>query len=308
MFKNKKNKGLMRSSTSDVRNIANIIYSYQKSTSDNDFTQSTTISNLSKLTVGEAPTISFILYKEEPEDYTEPMDILTYELAVMNAGNSPVTNSHLISDLYWGSYIEDTARANISGVTVPVSVSYVDNNLQLSSNGMIMGWDALIYKFDVRVDIDATTVVTNHATVGITHFYTNTISNLGGFSILSNEKVLEATTILDVPVLYARLTSEKTVEPEFVYTGDIARYKLNLVNSGNLDAINTQISDYLDDCFNILLDSVSVISGDVTLVNGVDYTVTISEDNLFAASINTISPFDPESVSVSIFIPGIINW
>ena len=183
-------------------------------------------------------------------NYPNIGDTITYTLGLTNMGNIPATNVEVLEPAITGATFVN-GSVKINGVTQPALNPF--NGFTLLNPIPARGTTEVSYKVSIN-SLNPASLIENIANIPFKYQITP------GGTVVSAEK---DSNKVDTVANYACMDIIKTVDKAYAEIDDILYYKVQISNSGNIDAINTIFLD------NIQTEA-SFISGSVT-INGLPY-------------------------------------
>jgi len=232
---------------------------------------------------------------------------LAYVVRATNTGLSSLYNITVTDDLGGLgtplSYIDESARAYIDGVNVPVQVSTSGDALVLTAQGPLATGESAIFVYMVRVDealdVDEDTIVNTAAVTA------NGGSPTG--PTITADPTATATVTRES---YAELSVLKAADQATVASGDTLTYTFTLTNTGSETAENVVLTDTFPQNFTVTGITVTT-DGVTTVYPASDYTVdasnTLTLPNASGAPITVPAAADSGAGVTTVTVTGTVT-
>lgn len=254
-----------------LNNQASIRYNYNNNTGTGSANSNTVTTNLlDQYTLAAAKTPLTATFR--------PGENATFVLRLENSGSGDLHNVTVTDDLGGGGanapllYNQDSLRAYVNGVPVPVSPAVTGGVLTATLPGVLPagGVAILVYTAQVRPDLDLDVQsITNTA---------NVTAN-GGSAAGPAVVVTPAPTAVLLREAYADVALYKEADKQNVMAGDPLTYTFTLTNTGNQAADDVTLTDTLPAGFAVT--QVEVTAGGTTSVLAAgDYTVDAATNTI----------------------------
>lgn len=236
-----------------INNQANITYQYNSSTGN-------ATSNIVETTVLDLYGIT--ANKTALQQTFKPGENITYITTIKNSGSANLYNVTLQDDLGNNNltilnnsiYIYKNEELQ----TIDPSGTFIEIPGILTPGEQVL----VIYIATVNNDIDSTIdEITN----------TQMITARGGGVTGPLITVTPNPTATIIRANYAQLTIMKTTDKETIMSGDNLTYTFTITNTGNTEATNVILTDYLPEGF-VINSIISETNGTITTYNPTDYT------------------------------------
>lgn len=236
-----------------INNQANITYQYNSSTGN-------ATSNIVETTVLDLYGIT--ANKTALQQTFKPGENITYITTIENSGSANLYNVTLQDDLGNNNltilnnsiYIYKNEELQ----TIDPSGTFIEIPGILTPGEQVL----VIYIATVNNDIDSTIdEITN----------TQMITARGGGVTGPLITVTPNPTATIIRANYAQLTIMKTTDKETIMSGDNLTYTFTITNTGNTEATNVILTDYLPEGF-VINSIISETNGTITTYNPTDYT------------------------------------
>lgn len=208
--------------------------------------------------------------------YPKVGDTVTYKLSLTNMGNVDASNVNILEPEIPGSTFI-TGSVKINGSSQPNLNPFI--GFTLSNSIEPQQTTDIEYKVLVN-SINPADLILNTATVPFRY------QIIAGGAVIDDEK--DSNTV-DTIANYVCINAIKTVNTNYAEIGNTLYYKVNVTNSGNINATDTVFLDSLQSDISFILGTVAI--------NGIPYT---NYDPTIGFSIGTICPKDVIEVSFQV--------
>ncbi|RDY28069.1 hypothetical protein CHL78_007135 [Romboutsia weinsteinii] len=226
------------------KKISSIIYEYQPDLLIENIEKDSTIL-IEKDTKPIVPNL--YINKISGKKYSKPGDIIDYTVILANKGNINFNKLVVLDNMPKElTYINQSIEVIVNTDALEYRLDYyleiddIENRLKIVINKIIYTGDIVIVNFNAEIDNNTSTeVLKNEIRLGYSYIDEDKSLEINPL----DKEIADAYTLTYME--YASLTVTKCIDKYPSNIGDTMSYKLELINNGNLKAINVKIEEYV---------------------------------------------------------------